>query len=54
MTSGLREAGVVAGMHDGRHTGTTGTIGTLALVPAVVDAVDEVPVVAAGGIADGR
>ena len=28
--------------------------GTLALVPAVVDAVAEVPVVAAGGIADGR
>jgi nitronate monooxygenase len=28
--------------------------GTLALVPAVIDAVDPLPVVAAGGIADGR
>ena len=27
---------------------------TLALVPAVVDAIDPVPVLAAGGIADGR
>jgi len=33
--------------------GHTGRIGTLALVPQVVDAVD-VPVLAAGGIADGR
>ena len=33
--------------------GHTGEIGTLALVPQVVDAVD-VPVLAAGGIADGR
>ena len=31
-----------------------GTVSTLALVPAVVDAVAPVPVVAAGGIADGR
>ena len=30
------------------------TSGTLALVPAVVEVVGEVPVVAAGGIADGR
>ena len=34
--------------------GHTGEIGTMALVPAVVDAVGETPVVAAGGIADGR
>lgn len=31
-----------------------GTVSTMALVPAVVDAVVDVPVVAAGGIADGR
>jgi NAD(P)H-dependent flavin oxidoreductase YrpB (nitropropane dioxygenase family) len=31
-----------------------GTVTTMALVPAVVDAVGDVPVVAAGGIADGR
>jgi nitronate monooxygenase len=31
-----------------------GTIATLPLVPAVVDAVAPVPVIAAGGIADGR
>jgi NAD(P)H-dependent flavin oxidoreductase YrpB (nitropropane dioxygenase family) len=31
-----------------------GTVGTMALVPAVVDAVGGVPVIAAGGIADGR
>jgi nitronate monooxygenase len=34
--------------------GHTGTIATLPLVPAVVDAVAPLPVVAAGGIADGR
>jgi nitronate monooxygenase len=34
--------------------GHTGRIGTLALVPQVVDAVRPTPVVAAGGIADGR
>ena len=34
--------------------GYIGSIGTLALVPQVVDAVKPVPVVAAGGIADGR
>jgi nitronate monooxygenase len=34
--------------------GHTGLVGTLALVPAVVDAVGGIPVVAAGGIADGR
>lgn len=31
-----------------------GTVSTIALVPAVVDAVGDVPVIAAGGIADGR
>lgn len=34
--------------------GHTGRIGTLALVPQVVDAVQPIPVVAAGGIGDGR
>ncbi len=33
--------------------GHVGDVGTLALVPQVMDAVD-VPVIAAGGIADGR
>jgi NAD(P)H-dependent flavin oxidoreductase YrpB (nitropropane dioxygenase family) len=31
-----------------------GTVSTMALVPAVVDVVGEIPVIAAGGIADGR
>ncbi len=34
--------------------GHTGRVGTMALVPQVVDAVAPIPVVAAGGIADGR
>jgi nitronate monooxygenase/enoyl-[acyl-carrier protein] reductase II len=34
--------------------GFSGTVSTLALVPQVVDAVSPIPVVAAGGIADGR
>jgi nitronate monooxygenase len=34
--------------------GHTGTISTLPLVPAVVDSVAPLPVIAAGGIADGR
>lgn len=34
--------------------GHIGRVGTLALVPAVVDAAGDVPVLAAGGIADGR
>jgi enoyl-[acyl-carrier protein] reductase II len=42
---------VVAQGYDGG--GHTGRVGTLALLPAVIDAVD-VPVLAAGGIADGR
>ncbi len=59
----LAEAGVVAiiaqGWEAGGHRGTFDVsfedfgIGTMALVPQVVDAVD-VPVIAAGGIADGR
>ena len=42
---------VVAQGYDGG--GHTGRVGTLALLPAVIDRVD-VPVLAAGGIADGR
>ena len=42
---------VVAQGYDGG--GHTGRVGTLSLVPAVLDAVD-VPVIAAGGIGDGR
>ncbi len=38
----------------GEAGGHAGSIGTFALLPAVVDAVAPVPVVAAGGIADGR
>jgi NAD(P)H-dependent flavin oxidoreductase YrpB (nitropropane dioxygenase family) len=34
--------------------GHVGKVGTMALVPAVVDVAGEVPVLAAGGIADGR
>ena len=44
---------VVAQGHEaGGHV--WGAVGTLALIPAIVDAVPGVPVVAAGGIADGR
>src|SRR5579859_4632261 len=42
---------IAQGTEAGGHTGSAGT---LALVPAVVDAVGAIPVVAAGGIADGR
>lgn len=59
----LRDAGVDAvcaqGYEAGGHRGTflrdvgESLIGTLALVPQVVDAID-IPVVAAGGIGDGR
>ena len=42
---------IAQGTEAGGHTGLAGT---LALVPAVVDAVGGIPVVAAGGIADGR
>lgn len=43
---------VAQGWEAGGHV--WGTVATLALVPAVVDAVAPVPVIAAGGIADGR
>lgn len=46
------DAVVAQGWEAGGHV--RGTITTLALVPRVVDAVAPVPVVAAGGIADGR
>jgi nitronate monooxygenase len=59
----LQDAGVDAiiaqGWEAGGHRGTFETafedfgVGTMALVPQIVDAVD-VPVIAAGGIADGR
>ncbi len=42
---------IAQGTEAGGHTGQAGT---LALVPAVVDAAGGIPVVAAGGIADGR
>jgi nitronate monooxygenase len=38
----------------GEAGGHAGAIGTFALLPAIVDAVTPIPVVAAGGIADGR
>jgi NAD(P)H-dependent flavin oxidoreductase YrpB (nitropropane dioxygenase family) len=43
---------VAQGVEAGGHV--WGKVGTLVLVPAVVDAVAPLPVVAAGGIADGR
>ena len=43
---------VAQGWEAGGHV--RGTVATLPLVPAVVDAVSPIPVVAAGGIADGR
>ena len=43
---------VAQGWEAGGHV--WGTVATMALLPAVVDAVAPVPVVAAGGIADGR
>jgi len=46
------DAIVAQGTEAGGHTGLRSA--TLPLVPAVVDAVGELPVVAAGGIADGR
>src|SRR6476646_1721620 len=48
-------AGVDAVTAQGTEAGGhTGRVSTLPLVPAVVDAVAPIPVVAAGGIADGR
>ena len=46
------DAVVAQGWEAGGHV--HGTIGSMALVPAVVDAVAPLPVIAAGGIADGR
>jgi nitronate monooxygenase len=43
---------IAQGRDAGGHSGTMR--GTIGLVPAVVDAVSPIPVVAAGGIADGR
>src|SRR5215475_1668163 len=43
---------IAQGWEAGGHV--RGTVATLPLIPAVVDAVAPVPVVAAGGIADGR
>jgi NAD(P)H-dependent flavin oxidoreductase YrpB (nitropropane dioxygenase family) len=43
---------VAQGWDAGGHV--WGQVGTLALVPAVVDAVEPTPVIAAGGIGDGR
>ncbi len=59
LQAGGCDAIIAQGAEAGGHRGTfddsdnAGTIGTMALVPMVVDAVD-VPVIAAGGIADGR
>ena len=51
----LAEAGVDVVVAQGYEAGGhTGRIGTLALVPQVVDAVTPLPVVAAGGVGDGR
>jgi nitronate monooxygenase len=51
----VADAGVDIVVAQGHEAGGhTGRIGTLALVPQVVDAVAPIPVVAAGGIADGR
>lgn len=46
------DAVVAQGWEAGGHV--WGTVATMGLVPAVVDAVSPVPVIAAGGIADGR
>lgn len=43
---------IAQGTEAGGHTGSSA--GTLALLPAVVDAVNPIPVVASGGIGDGR
>jgi nitronate monooxygenase len=49
------KAGVDAVIAQGTEAGGhTGVAGTLALLPSVVDVVGDIPVVAAGGIADGR
>lgn len=43
---------VAQGWEAGGHV--RGTVATMPLVPAIVDVVDDTPVIAAGGIADGR
>jgi len=49
------ESGVDVVIAQGTEAGGhTGRVGTLALIPQVVDAVSPVPVLAAGGIGDGR
>ena len=59
LVDGGIDAIVAQGHEAGGHRGTfaepfeDGQVGTMALVPQIVDAV-EVPVIAAGGIADGR
>ncbi len=59
LEAGGADAIIAQGFEAGGHRGTftpsagAGTIGTMALVPQIVDAV-RVPVIAAGGIADGR
>lgn len=51
----LAEAGIDIIIAQGHEAGGhTGRIGSLALIPQVVDAVAPIPVLAAGGIADGR
>ncbi len=52
----MAEAGADAIVAQGWEAGghVWGTVATMALVPAAVDAVAPVPVVAAGGVADGR
>lgn len=51
-----RDAGVDILVAQGSDAGghVWGSVGTLSLIPAVVDAAGDVPVVAAGGIGDGR
>ncbi len=59
LVAGGVDAVIAQGFEAGGHRGTfaspyeSGHVGTLSLVPQVVDAVD-VPVIATGGIADGR
>ena len=53
MTAARAGADVVIAQ-GGEAGGHAGALGTFALLPAVVDAVAPLPVVAAGGIADGR
>lgn len=56
MAASVEAAGVDVVVAQGGEAGghLQSEVGTMSLVPRVVDAVDDVPVVAAGGIADGR